>query len=86
MENTSTHMGKNRTGMQASPEMAELMKQGAKSSRIQPSFDYSSVNRIRQAYYEETESVGSIPPPPQHEGNGQGRRPDAERQQAPGIH
>lgn len=62
MEKSSTQMGKNRTGMQSSPQMAELMQESIKTSGVRQEFDYRKLNGIRAAYYDDG-TVGSVPPP-----------------------
>lgn len=58
-----TQMGKNRTGMEASPEMANLMTEGLNLAPVSPAPEMEEMNQIRQKYYDEAEPVGSLPAP-----------------------
>lgn len=68
MINKSVQLGKNRTGTATSKDMAESMKNIARSSDLNPSMEAEEMRQTRETYIRESGPLGSVPPPTEMKG------------------
>ncbi|MDX9740398.1 MAG: ferritin-like domain-containing protein [Gammaproteobacteria bacterium] len=61
-------VGGNRTGADASPELAKEMMEGATMSPVETGFDLTAMEAIRSLYSRGAEPFGTMPPPPSVKG------------------
>jgi rubrerythrin len=79
----ATEIGRNRTGLQASPQQSKAM-----NDTVQPvsaeTADASPLNEVRLVYIREADPLGSVPPPeaPTDHGKTATQRPKGKRSQA----
>ncbi|HET7570116.1 MAG TPA: ferritin-like domain-containing protein [Gammaproteobacteria bacterium] len=62
MAEPATHIGSNRTGIQASPFDMQKLQDVASTAPARPAEELKAA-AMRQAFMKETESIGSVPPP-----------------------
>ena len=80
----ATEIGRNRTGLQASPQLSKEMNDVVLPVAAETA-DASPLNEVRVLYIREADPLGSIPPPATDKGRGQGGSKASERRAAAGL-
>ena len=81
----ATEIGRNRTGLQASPQLSKEMNDVVQPVSAETA-DASPLNEVRMLYIREADPLGSIPPPSTIQGAVEDGGKTSERRAAAGLH